>query len=59
MAVNSSLESQNEGLLFEFEAIFASMGRVKNVLVLEILPYDFLLDNETENTKSTLKIEYE
>jgi hypothetical protein len=29
-----------------------------NVLVLEILPYDFLLHNEAENTKSTLKIEY-
>jgi len=25
-------------------------GGVINVLVLEILPYDFLLDNETENT---------
>jgi hypothetical protein len=35
-------------------------GREKNVLVLEVLPYVFLLNNEAENTqnRSTLKTEY-
>jgi len=36
------------------------VGGMINVLVLEILPYDFLLDNEAENIFfSTLKTEYE
>ena len=29
------------------------------MLVLKILPYDFLSDNEAENTQSTLTTEYE
>ena len=43
MAVNSSLESQDTKLLFEFEVIFASRGRVINVLYLEISLFVFLL----------------
>jgi len=42
-----------------FISFLQPRGRVINVLALDVLPYDFLLDNETENTKSTLKIEYE
>jgi hypothetical protein len=47
------------GFSFCFSISLPAPGKVINVLVLEILPYDFLLDNETENTKSTLKTEYE
>jgi hypothetical protein len=45
-----------EASIFVFGFRYPLRGMTKK-LVLEILPYDFLLHNEAENTKSTLKIE--
>ena len=42
--------SLNTGRLFFFVILSTPRMGVINELVLEILPYDFLLDNEAENT---------